>query len=123
MDTNTEAAVSYTAESNIVCLEFDSRSRDNVGRPQSGESGSYHGQKHHLVSFRTGLLFILSIVILGLCINVYFTKTDKNFHSSEFYYFLYVIVIQIYGTLAVYVNDNLRNYSKFVIVKILNTLF
>lgn len=121
---NSEPSVRYKAENNEANHTIElSCGEEHSGRPQSSQSGPYHGQKHHLVSFRTGLLFILSIVIVGLCINVYYTKIDQNFHSSEFYYFLYVIVIPIYSTVAVYVNDNLRNYSKFVIVKILNTLF
>ena len=123
-----ETSVRYTAdnsESNSsVSIQFDSTTEtENIGRPDSCQSETYQGQKHHLLSFRTGLLVILSFVTVGLCINVYYTKIDQRFHSSEFYYFLYVIVIPIYSTIVVCLNDNLRQYSKFVLVKLLNTVF
>ena len=118
---------SATAE-HSVSIEFQpSHQEENMERPQSCQSRSqsqaYHGMKHHLVSFRTGLLYILTMVLVGLAVNVYYTKIDLKFHSSEFYYFLYVIVIPIYSTVAVMTNDNLRNYSKFVLVRILHSLF
>ena len=122
-------SVRFTAEhsdSNIVSIEFQpSQQEENTERPESCESRSqaYHGMKHHLVSFRTGLLYILTMVVVGLAVNVYYTKIDKKFHSSEFYYFLYVFFLPIYSTVAVITNDNLRNYSKYVLVRILNTLF
>ena len=119
-----ETSVSYSAGNSSVSVEFHSTSEtDNIGRPNSCQSETYQGQKHHLLSFRTGLLVILSFVTVGLCINVYYTTIDERFHSSEFYYFLYVIVIPIYSTIIVCLNDNLRQYSKFVLVKLLNTLF
>ena len=130
VDTALGPAVRYTPQhrshSNIVSIEFQpSQQEENVERPEScrSQSHAYWGMKHHLVSFRAGLLYILTMVVVGLAVNVYYTKIDQKFHSSEFYYFLYVIVIPIYSTVAVMTNDNLRNYSKFVLVRILNTVF
>ena len=126
-------SVRYSAEhsdSNIVSIELQpTQPEENVERPESCQSRSrsrsqaYHGAKQDLVSFRTGLLYILTMVVVGLAVNIYYTKIDRKFHSSEFYYFLYVIVMPIYSTVAVITNDNLRNYSKFVLVGILNSLF
>ena len=119
--TRSDPAVRYTAESsdaNIVSIEFQpSLQEENTEQPETA-------MKHHLVSFRTGMLFILSIVIVGLAVNVYYTYyTERKFHSSEFYYFLYVVVIPLYTTVVVMTNHNLRNYSKTILVKIINTLF
>ena len=67
---NPDPAVRYTAESsdaNIVSIEFQpSLQEENTEQPETA-------MKHHLVSFRTGMLFILSIVIVGLAVNVYYT--------------------------------------------------